>query len=367
MAAYYLASAGWDVLLLEKAQFPRRKVCGGGLTHRGIMEIPYDITPMIHQTVHRGFLGFRGQKVCAIQNNLPIAYLIERSSFDDYLRQKAVEKGVSCHQGERVTGISQTSDGVTLQTEKSNYTARFATGADSVHSLIAKQLGLLPNRTTSLAMEARLTLPADRLSSLTDTITFDFGALYGGYGWIFPKLDHLNVGIFRNWPGKRATRQQLLRFIHQRSGLEQTQILDIRAYPGPVGGDGGPRHSDRTLLVGDAANLADPWLGEGISYALASGRMAAETLINQTKADTPDLSGYSRQVKQTFLKPFQFARKMALLVSLFYYFNVHFLKRSPTLQTMIIDLLRGEISYQDIWRTMLFHAPRAFYQIIAEK
>lgn len=367
MAAYHLASAGWDVLLLDKAKFPRRKVCGGGLTHRGFKEIPYDITPLIHQTVHRGYLGFRGKKVCAIQNTQPIAYLIERTSFDDYLQQKAVEKGAVCQQGERVTGISQTSDRVTLQTVKSTYTAQFAIGADGVHSPIAKQLGLQANRSTSLALEARLSLPKDRLGSLTDTITFDFGTLYGGYGWIFPKNDHLNVGVFRNWPGKQTTRKHLMRFIHQHPGLSPARILDIRAYTGPAGGNAGPRHSGRTLLVGDAANLADPWLGEGLSYALTSGRLAAETLIHQAQSNNPDLSSYSRQIKDSFLKPFHSARAMGLLVTLFYFWNVQFLSHSPTLQTLIIELLRGETSYQNLWRTMLLHAPRTLYQIIAGK
>lgn len=351
-AAYHLAAAGWSVLLLDKARFPRRKVCGGGLTERGRKKIPFDITPVVHQTVTWGYLGFRGRKVCTIEGHQPIAHLVDRTSFDDFLRQKAAEKGATCQQGERVIKISQTGEGVIVQTDQANYQSRFAIGADGVHSQVARQLGLLAGSPTSLAVEARLALPPDRQSGLTDGITFDFGTLPWGYGWIFPKHDHLNVGVFRNWPGRRASRRQLLRFIRQHPGLDEGQILDIRAYPGPTGGDKGPRHQGRVLLAGDAAQLADPWLGEGISYALISSRIAAETLLAAGRAATPDLAPYSDRIEREILSQFRTARKIAVLVGLFYGLNVQFLKRSALLQGMIADLLCGEQSYQAVWKAL---------------
>jgi geranylgeranyl reductase family protein len=367
LAAYHLAAAGRKVLLLDKARFPRRKVCGGGLTEHGLRQIPFDISPLIHQTITWGYLGFRGREVCAIHDEQPIARLIDRSSFDDYLRQQAVSQGAECHQGERVTGITQSSDRVAVQTNQSTYEARFAIGADGIHSIVAKQLGLMAQGSTSLATEARLALPADRQGTLTDGITFDFGTLPWGYGWIFPKRDHLNVGVFRNWPGTRTSREQLLRFIRQHPGLDESQILDIRAYPGPTGGTRGPRHRGRILLAGDAAHLADPWLGEGITYALASGRIAAETLLGIGSGAEPDLSTYSNRIDREILTEFRAARKMAVLVSSSYGLNVRLLKRSATLQGVIIDLLRGDLSYTKLWADLSRHIPRALYKTIAGK
>jgi geranylgeranyl reductase family protein len=366
LTAYRLARAGWSVLLLDKARFPRRKVCGGGLTERARQEIPFDITPVIHQTVTWGYLGFRGRQVCTIDGQRPIAHLVDRTSFDDFLCRKAVEEAAQWHQGERLRTIRQTRHQVTVQTDQASYQARFAIGADGVHSQVSRQLGLLAKSPSSLATEARLALPADRQSSRTDGITFDFGTLPWGYGWIFPKRDHLNVGVFRNWPGHRTDRQQLLRFIRQHPGLDEDQILDIRAYPGPAGGLRGPRHQGRVLLVGDAAQLADPWLGEGIGYALTSARMAADTLL-ASAIDTPDLSPYSQRIEREILVQFRTARKMALLVSLFYGLNVQFLKCSPSLQAIIIDLLRGERSYTDIWTDLSRHIPRTLGRILRGK
>jgi flavin-dependent dehydrogenase len=73
MAGNFLARAGLDVLLIEKSRFPRRKVCGGGLTHRAYKEIPFEIQSIIHQSVSWGMVGFRGHKITTINHNQPVA------------------------------------------------------------------------------------------------------------------------------------------------------------------------------------------------------------------------------------------------------------------------------------------------------
>jgi hypothetical protein len=94
--------------------------------------------------------------------------------------------------------------------------------------------------------------------------------------------------------------------------------------------------------------------------------MAADTLL-ASAIDTPDLSPYSQRIEREILVQFRTARKMALLVSLFYGLNVQFLKCSPSLQAIIIDLLRGERSYTDIWTDLSHHIPRTLGRILRGK
>jgi len=364
MAGFHLAQSGMNVLLLDKASFPRRKVCGGGLTHRAIKEIPFDISPVIHHKVNWGYVGFRGSKIGRIQSNSPIAYLIDRATFDAFLLQKALDQGADCLQDQRVTHITETSQNIKVQTRDKAFQCRYLIGADGVNSLTASQLGLMTDRKTSLAYEARLSLPEQSLPPLIQSITFDFGTLLCGYGWIFPKRDHLNVGVFRSWPFSQTTKKHLMRFIHQHPVLRALPLIDIRAYPGPQGGKKSILHKGHALLIGDSANLADPWLGEGIYYALTSGRIAAEAIQAHSAGHTPDLSGYTHQVNESLVSQFTDAKKIAALVNLFPYINVRMLHASSILQNMVMDLLKGDRSHQQIWTELKRRFPKIIQEVL---
>ncbi len=366
-AGYSLAKAGLDTLIIDKAAFPRRKICGGGLTHRAYLEIPFDISPVIHRQVNWGYLGFRGRKVTAIHDDQPVAYLVDRASFDDYLLTRAVEQGSSTRLGERFLSLAEGNNHMIIKTDKTRYRCRYLIGADGVHSRVAKSIGIDPSKVTSLAYEARLARPPDDNHPLLDSITFDFGTLLWGYGWIFPKKDHINAGVFRSWPGKRTSKRLLTRFIHQHPILKQLPILDIRAFPGPLGGWRHPVQKCNILLAGDAAQLVDPWLGEGIYYALISGRMAADAIINSEKGGKEGIQDYAHRIHREITPQLVSARKLSFGVNLLYGINVLALKASPTLQRMIIDLLQGERSHSEILDTIKTNFPSLIWKIIRGK
>jgi len=367
IAGYHLARTGVDVCLIDKCKFPRRKVCGGGLTEHALRELPFDVSSAIHQSVDWGQVRFKGQLVKTIQGGKPIAYMIDRSSFDALLLDQAVSQGAEFISGERAKLITQREDHILVETNRDCYRCKYLVGADGVHSIVAQHTNLLQKRSTSLAYEALMTPHTNSKDSDRKSITFDFGTILLGYGWVFPKQDHINVGVCRSWPGKNASKKHLLRFIDQHPALHRDRIINIRAYPIPLGGEDTKLHQNHILLAGDAANLADPWLGEGLYYAFTSGRLAAETICRHASGNIPDLAEYSYQVNQQLIHQLTYARRLSLLVNALPLINVAFIKSSPTLQKMIIDLLRGDQSYQHIWQNLKNHPLKLLYKIMRGK
>lgn len=362
ICGYTLSEAGLQVLIIDQSLFPRRKVCGGGLTFHAMKEIPFDITDVIHQKLNSGQITFRGNLITTIHNRETIASTIDRETFDSFLLDKAVKAGAETLLGRRVNKVAEQNDLIRVQTDQETFYGKYLIGADGVHSVIAKQTGMIENRSTSLAYEARLTRGSEQDPSPDEMITFDFGTIFGGYGWIFPKRDHLNIGVCRTWPGKKASKKHLLRFIDQHPALHQDRIIDIRAFPVPLGGKKSNLHQNNILLVGDAANLADPWLGEGLYYALYSGRRAAETIIKHHNGDLVDLAVYTQDINRNCVDQFAYARIFSFVVNALPYINVLMLKASKTLQTIVVDLLRGDQTYQKAWQSLIKTAPELLWK-----
>jgi geranylgeranyl reductase family protein len=299
---------------------------------------------------------FRGQRVKTIRGGKPIAYTIDRSSFDAFLLDRAVDQGTVFFPEERVISIQQDDDRIIVETNHNQYRCQYLVGSDGVHSVVAKQAGLMQKRRTSLAYEAVVSPSLNANGTEDQSVTFDFGTILFGYGWVFPKRDHLNVGVFRSWPGKCTSKKHLLRFIDQHPALNRDRIINIRAFPVPLGGEKTSLHLGNILLTGDAANLADPWLGEGLYYAILSGHLAAESIQKHICGEIPDMAYYTRQVNERIVKQFVYARWLSLLVNALPLINVALLKASPTLQKLTINLLRGDQTYQAVWQN-LKHLP----------
>jgi len=367
LAGYHLAKAGLDVLIIEKCRFPRRKVCGGGLTQHACRELPYDLSPVIHKQIDWAILGCHGRKVKEIHSDRPIAYLIDRASLDNFLLGQALQRGASVKLGQRVHTIENKGDWVSVKTAQGSYQTRYLIGADGVHSMVARTFGFSRLNPLSLVYEARLAYPLSESDTLLKAVTFDFGTHPFGYGWAFPKRDHINVGVFRSWPGRRTSQGLLQRFISLNPALRDLPILDTRAYPVPLGGVPQSIHNERVLLVGDAAQLADPWLGEGLYYAFISGRMAAETILGCENHQFADLSHYSEQINAALIPQFKAARHLSMLVYSLPFLNVLLLCASTKLQQIILDLLRGDRSYTRIWETLKTRVPSTIWKTITRQ
>lgn len=364
--AYQLANHGLKVLILEKDVLPRYKACGGGVTLKTIQHIPFDVSPVLERQVIGGILSYANQSLHRVRLEKPVAWMVMRERFDHYLIRQAIAAGADLIDGVRVQDVQQNERSVRVRTSGGIYNSVLLAGADGVNSQVAKSAGLIIRRRTGVAIEAELEVPTAAMEAQSSFATFDFGVLPGGYAWIFPKREHLSVGIFQANSSKAShLTESLLDFINHQSVLKDYRRMSQRGHRVPLGGVPQKLHKSRIVLVGDAANLADPWLGEGIYYAVISARAAARVMIDFMESESSDLSQYTHRINNQFMQQFKEAQRFAHFVYRFPKFCSTALSRSPFVFEAIFTLLRGEIDFKQLSRSLIGRSPQIFYEMIS--
>lgn len=272
-AAYDLACAGRRVLLLDKSDFPRLKACAGGLTMKTVRNLRYSVDPVVRQVIYSVVLENNGTKRTLVKTREPICVMTVRSEFDAYCLARTLEVGASFRRVRGVKCIREMGDGVVVDTGDGTLQTRFLLGADGVHSEVRRFCEGAGSTVGGFALEAQVPIQAHPVN-----MTLDFGAVRNGYGWIFPKRDHLNVGL--EFCGNAAVgnlnRERLVAYVRQRLGTDEVDYV-VGQHLGVCGWDGRCAYG-HILLAGDAAGLVDPLTGEGIYSAVVSGQAAAKAI-----------------------------------------------------------------------------------------
>ena len=368
VAAYLLAKQNWRVLMIDKQTFPRYKPCGGGLPIHTISEFPFDLKPILEFCAEGGIVAFKGKTRLKVKLEDEFAWLTMRDKMDAFLLEKAKQAGVECLTGIPVLKIDEQVGSVTVKTGEGAFSGRYLIGADGVNSVVARSLGLIPDRKVGVALEAEISVPETTLQRQGKYATFDFGALPGGYGWIFPKRDHLSVGVFQaNGEKARQLIDDLHRFIQMLSGLGTHEILHVQGHRIPLGGMKTPLHTRCCLLIGDAANLADPWLGEGIYYAVRSARIAVEVLSNAVKNASPDLSVYTQHIHKEIIRDFKYANRFGKIVYRFPALGTTMISRSKIMQEDIFLCIRGDLAFHQLWQKLVRRFPAILIQTLLNR
>jgi geranylgeranyl reductase family protein len=278
-AAYHLATAGARVLLLDKATFPRDKPCGGGVTGRAARLLPFSIEPVVEDVVERLECGLRYRHRFARRARAPLAYMTQRRRLDHFLLQKAVQAGAEVREGE-------TADARELD-------ARVVIGADGCNGTSAKQLGLADGVVHGVALEANY--PHE--PRYAGAMVLEIAVVRGGYGWIFPKGDHVNVGVGGNGEEGPRLRGELRRMC-EAYGIDPDAARDTRGYRLPLRLQGTRLARGRTAVIGDAAGLVDPFSGDGMYEAFLSARLVADATLDVLAGRAETLDGYQAAVER---------------------------------------------------------------------
>jgi geranylgeranyl reductase family protein len=348
-AAAHLGRAGYRVLGLEWKSIPRYKVCGGGLTARldTILDPAYRST--IEEVIHTIRFQFAGREAFQVTSPEPLAYMVMRDRFDAQLVRQAQTDGVEVRHDQRVTAVMKEADAVEVRTSNERYRGRIVVGADGANSIVARSV--CPERRRPVASgiegEAFGTVRPGALNS--GMILLDIGMLKGGYAWIFPKHGNLSIGAGTLWEAGYSARRGYQRFLQQEpmlDGLAPPQRGHAIPVYSTAAANRMPLLNEHAVLVGDAAHLVDPLLGEGIYYAVLSGRMAAKCIAQRLSGLATSVRSYEREIRQTIYPEFQVAEKIAWWLYTFPRISHRFVQRRPDLIQLFFGVLRGEESYE---------------------
>ncbi len=291
-AAYDLAQAGQSVLLVDKSYFPRPKACAGGLTIKAVKALRYSIDPVVREVVRRVRLE-SGSLCTSLKSREPICVMTVRAELDQYCLDKTIAAGACFKRISALRQIVPSASTVHLLTTGETYRARFLVGADGASGQVRRLCAEGSWFSQGFALEVQTAAPKGGAD-----LTFDFASVPNGYAWIFPKGDHLNVGVYSQSSAAGLTRSGLLSYVKQRVGSDMLDHVTGQ-YLGIGAADCEaefvrPELRDRVLLVGDAGGFADPLTGEGIYGALLSGQAAASAILTAARCDSPVAEAFAR-------------------------------------------------------------------------
>jgi geranylgeranyl reductase family protein len=286
-AAYDLARSGREVLLLDRAEFPRQKACAGGLTLKTVRALRYPVAPVTRQTLAHIRIETPDSKSTVLRRHDDYCFMTVRQELDDYCFRQTLAAGAQFRRIRAITGIAEDGDRISLEVNLDaggeTLQAGYLIGADGVHSQVRQLLfGKNPEWFwRGFALEACARVP----DAARQDLLFDFAPVRDGYGWIFPKGDHVNVGLYSYSGNEKIDRTRLAAYVRSRFGDVPAEDMI-----GQYAGFGAARHmipAGRAFLVGDAGGFVDPLTGEGIYFAVVSGQAAAGAVESALRSGAP--------------------------------------------------------------------------------
>jgi geranylgeranyl reductase family protein len=277
-AAMRLAHGGARVLLADRARFPRDKPCGGGLTGRALNHAPCDVSSVVEHVVDGFVLRAGYGSRLARKSNSPVILMTQRRRLDAFLAEQAAAAGAEFRDGAPVDEMVSAHDSITARVGGSRVEAAYVVGADGANGIVARTLGLGDDIRLGVALEGNVTWDALDPARYRGTAWVELGVVPGGYGWVFPKGDHANLGV-GGWLGEGPRLRSHLARLARKHSVDPGALTEVRGHRLPMRALGSPAGRGRVLLVGDAAGLVDPLSGDGIYEAFVSARLASEAVL----------------------------------------------------------------------------------------
>ena len=313
-AALPLAKKGIKVAILEKSTLPRYKACGGGVVRRAVHLIPFDVQEVIECEIYSVNVNHLDAGLrFFIRKDEPIISMTMRDQFDYCLANAAQEAGADIRSQCQVLDLEMLDDWVILHTTNGPLRARFVIAADGATSVVARKAGWKKHPLIARALEYEVSVPREELLKSQGVARFDFGFIPFGYAWTFPKKEHLSIGIGSGRRLPRDLGKWLEKYINI-LGLVDTKKVDRHGFVIPLSPREGGFIRDRILLAGDAAGFVEPFSGEGITFAIMSGQIAAKALLDGDLDKIRVYQYYSWAINNQLLPELRLGRILARFV-----------------------------------------------------
>ncbi|MBI2689839.1 MAG: geranylgeranyl reductase family protein [Acidobacteria bacterium] len=341
VAARQVAAAGVRTVLFDE-KLAWEKPCGGGVTFKAYQQYPFLLESGLYRRVTNTCLHTREAGAARLQLDKPML-IFSRRDLNQLLLDRASEAGAELRQT-RVLGIERSGGRWIVRTSSEEVAADFAIVATGARN---------PLRSTGTRFAAgdSMTALGYFVPDAQEHIDIEFFRQFEGYVWVFPRADHLSVGICGKGEPAPAMRARLERYMEKRGLRREGATFYGHMLPSL---EAGTWRSNRLagegwLAVGDAGGLVDPVTGEGIYYAMRSGELAGDLVAAETPGDYTaainrefggDLAYASTLARRLFLGRYLFDSNTARLIQ--------FLRRSPRLHSIVQELFAGTMPYLDL-------------------
>jgi flavin-dependent dehydrogenase len=305
--------------------------------------LPVPLEPAIEQVCNRVEMHFWGKELSfSGMRDRPVIYMVTRSDMDALLLEEAKRCGVTVLENCQGRDLAREGDRVILYTDGETLSSLFLIAADGVSSVMAQKGGWPVNRGAIPSMECEVSVDPSTLERFKGLARFDLDHPRTGYSWVFPKKDHLSVGVLSMAHEGGGLRESFHEYF-DRLKIRYSPPLKLRGAMIPVLPRSGAPARGRILLVGDAAGLAEPICAEGITNALRSGIFAAKAIAEGSMDPDTVASNYIGEMEATVYRELGTAGRHArVLYGNRPLRNILFRLKGDTFCNRLIDVMTGD-------------------------
>jgi geranylgeranyl reductase family protein len=353
LIAYDLAKNGLKVLLIEKKPLPRYKSCGGGITGRALDLFPFDISPVIEDYTYTARMMYQNRLLYEKTYDKPIIGMVMRDAFDYYLIEQAIKQGAVVQDNTAFNSVAGKKGDLLINTSNGSFKAAVIAGADGVNSRVAQALGLKIKRNLMTAIEGEVySENSTNFNGFKKSVNFDFGVIPSGYGWVFPKRDHISAGVVTTSKRLRNWQKYFRDYLELKKINPASKIYPLKGHLIPFNPDSKNSLADcHGLVAGDAAGFTDPLTGEGIYYAVRQAGIASQVIKSAIVSGPEYLVQYTDLIRKAFMPDLICAQRLSYVLYRYPAISKKILFRlGEILGENMVGVITGGQSYKRVFR-----------------